>query len=55
VAEERQESDPRTAAEAARAHGTDTVEQLERLAELREQGILTEEEFRAEKQKLIHG
>jgi putative oligomerization/nucleic acid binding protein len=34
---------------------SDTVEQLERLAELREQGILSEEEFRIEKGKLIHG
>jgi hypothetical protein len=30
----------------------DLAEQLEELAELREQGILTEEEFAAEKKKL---
>jgi putative oligomerization/nucleic acid binding protein len=34
---------------------SDTVEQLERLAELREQGILSEDEFRTEKRKLIQG
>jgi hypothetical protein len=32
---------------------TDPVAQLEELAELREQGILTEEEFAAEKKKLV--
>ena len=31
----------------------DPVEQLKELAELREQGILTEEEFTAEKKKLL--
>jgi hypothetical protein len=31
----------------------DLAEQLEELAELREQGILTEEEFAAEKKKLV--
>jgi hypothetical protein len=31
----------------------DTVEQLRRLAELRDQGILTEEEFSAEKRKIL--
>jgi hypothetical protein len=39
----------------AQAAPSDTVDQLERLAELREQNILSEEEFRAEKRKLIHG
>jgi hypothetical protein len=51
----RDESDPGKPADGSRANGTDTVEQLERLAELREQGILTEEEFRAEKRKIILG
>jgi hypothetical protein len=31
----------------------DPVEQIKELAELREQGILTEEEFAAEKKKLL--
>jgi hypothetical protein len=31
----------------------DTVEQLKRLAELRDQGVLTEEEFTAEKRKIL--
>ena len=33
----------------------DMVEQLERLAKLKEQGILTDEEFAAQKQKLLEG
>lgn len=33
----------------------DMVEQLERLAKLKEQGILTDEEFAAQKQKLLAG
>ena len=33
--------------------GTDRVEQIKELAELRDQGILTEEEFAAEKKKLL--
>jgi hypothetical protein len=32
---------------------SDPTERLKRLAELREQGILTEEEFAAEKKKLL--
>jgi len=31
----------------------DPVQQIKKLAELREQGILTEEEFAAEKKKLL--
>lgn len=31
----------------------DTVEQIKKLAELRDQGILTEEEFGAKKKKLL--
>jgi Short C-terminal domain len=31
----------------------DTVDQLRRLAELRDQGVLTEEEFTAEKRKIL--
>jgi hypothetical protein len=33
---------------------SDAVEQLKRLAELREQGILTEDEFIAEKRNILH-
>lgn len=33
----------------------DTVEQLEQLAKLKEQGILTDEEFAAEKARLLGG
>lgn len=33
----------------------DPIEQLKELGELREQGILTEEEFAAEKKKLLGG
>jgi hypothetical protein len=31
----------------------DTVERLEKLAELKEKGILTDEEFQSEKQKIL--
>jgi hypothetical protein len=31
----------------------DTIEQLRQLGELRDQGVLTEEEFAAQKQKLL--
>jgi hypothetical protein len=37
----------------APAGGTDTVEQLKQLAELRDQGILTDEEFNAQKAKIL--
>jgi len=33
----------------------DAVEQLERLAELREQGVLSEEEYLAAKQRILGG
>jgi len=32
-----------------------TIEQLKKLGELKEQGILTDEEFNAQKQKLLAG
>jgi hypothetical protein len=38
---------------AATEPATDPVGQLKELAELREQGLLTEEEFAAEKKKLL--
>jgi hypothetical protein len=39
----------------APAPAVDPVAQLERLAELKNQGLLTEEEFAAEKAKIIGG
>ena len=36
-----------------RAPDSDSADQIKDLAELREQGILTEEEFAAEKKKLL--
>jgi hypothetical protein len=39
--------------QAAAGLGTNTVEQLKQLAELRDQGILTDEEFNAQKAKLL--
>ena len=46
---------PPTAAPAAPAPaaGPSTIEQLKELGELRDQGILTEQEFAAEKSKLL--
>ena len=38
---------------AARRRGDDMMEQLEKLGELRAKGILTEEEFAAQKAKLL--
>ena len=42
-------------APASEAGSTVPVEQLKQLAELREQGILTDEEFAAQKAKLLGG
>lgn len=39
----------------ASAPGTDVVAQLKALAELKDQGILTEEEFAAQKAKVLAG
>jgi aryl-alcohol dehydrogenase-like predicted oxidoreductase len=39
--------------QAAPGLGADTVEQLKQLAELRDQGILTDEEFNAQKAKIL--
>jgi Short C-terminal domain len=41
-------------APAAEPEKVDVVEQLKRFAELRDQGILTEEEFAAQKAKLLN-
>jgi len=40
-------------AQAAPAGGVDVVEQLQKLAALKDQGILTEEEFAEQKRKLL--
>lgn len=50
-----QYAQPAPAAPAAPAGGGDVVSQLERLAALQQQGILTPEEFAAEKAKLLNG
>lgn len=44
---------PRAEAPAAPAAGDSTIAQLKELAELKAQGILTEEEFAAQKAKLL--
>ena len=50
----REEQAPEVAEEAPSPVPTaDLAEQLKKLAELREQGILTEDEFAAEKKKLL--
>jgi len=50
-------ADPQAAAPpaAAPAAGDDTIAQLERLAALKQQGILTDAEFEAQKAKLLGG
>ena len=47
-----QEAPPQAAPPAA-APAADPVEQLEKLGKLRDNGVLTEEEFQAEKAKLL--
>jgi hypothetical protein len=44
---------PQAAAPAPAAGGSSTIEQLKELGELKAQGILTEEEFAAQKAKLL--
>ena len=46
---------PQAPPAAAPAAGTSTIDQLKDLAELRDQGVLTEEEFAAQKAKLLAG
>jgi hypothetical protein len=40
--------------EAAGTPGADTASQLSKLADLKNQGVLTEEEFQSEKSKLLN-
>jgi Short C-terminal domain len=44
---------PQAAAPAPAAGGSSTIEQLKELGALKEQGILTEEEFAAQKAKIL--
>jgi len=48
-----QAAPPQPAAPAPAAGGSSTIEQLKELGELKAQGILTEEEFAAQKAKLL--
>lgn len=48
-------SAPRAAEPAVGNGGGDFVDRLERLARLKEQGILTDDEFQVQKQKLLNG
>ena len=48
-----QEAPPPAPAPAAAAAATDRVSQLERLGSLLEQGVLTQEEFAAEKARIL--
>lgn len=49
------EAAPAPAAAAAPAAGPSVIDQLKELGELKSQGILTEEEFAAQKAKLLAG
>jgi hypothetical protein len=53
AAYQQQAAPPPPAPAAAPAPTTDVVSQLKSLAELRDQGILTEEEFAAQKAKIL--
>ena len=48
-----QPAPPPAPAPAPPAAGTDTISQLERLADLKAQGVLSEEEFQAQKAKVL--
>jgi hypothetical protein len=50
-----QEPPPPAPAPAAAAPAADPVAQLKELAELKQQGILTDEEFAAQKAKILNG
>jgi hypothetical protein len=52
--EQQQAPAPEAAAPAAAAGGQSTIDQLKQLGELKAQGILTEEEFAAQKAKLLN-
>ena len=46
---------PRVQTAGAGERGGDTISQLERLARLRDQGVLTEAEFQSQKQRILSG
>ena len=50
---EQQQADEQQAPPAPAAGGDDTIDQLTQLGELRDKGVLTEEEFAAQKAKLL--
>ena len=52
--EQQQAPAPEAAPPAAAAGGQSTIDQLKELGELKAQGILTEEEFAAQKAKLLN-
>jgi hypothetical protein len=52
--EEAQQAPPAAAPAAPAAGGQSTIDQLKELGELKAQGILTEEEFAAQKAKLLN-
>jgi len=54
-AQQAQQAPPAPAPPAPAAGGQSTIDQLKELGELKAQGILTEEEFAAQKAKLLNG
>jgi cytosine/adenosine deaminase-related metal-dependent hydrolase len=52
---EAQQAQPAAAPPAAGGMSEDVVQQLQQLAQLKDQGILTQEEFDQQKQKLLQG
>jgi hypothetical protein len=51
-----QQAAPQQAApQQAASSGSDPIEQLQKLAELRDSGVLTDEEFAAQKAKILNG
>ncbi|MGH2885802.1 MAG: SHOCT domain-containing protein [Solirubrobacteraceae bacterium] len=50
-----QQAPPAQAAAAASAGGDDRIAKLQQLADLKNQGILTDEEFAAEKARILNG
>jgi hypothetical protein len=55
IAAERQQAYQQQAAPPPQAAGGDTIQQLKDLADLKNQGVLTEEEFAAQKARILGG
>jgi hypothetical protein len=53
--EEKQQDDPADTSQSPPASGTDTVAQLQQLAQLHDAGALTDEEFASAKQRILAG